>query len=968
MRPGRRVIGAAVVTLVAVALGWGEPIAAQIPDSIVARADSAAAFADSASARSRVLRRLGNLNKPLGVDSSLIIDRAALARARGSRGSGGLPVLTPADSLMRRLLELSGYTATDYEGRRAEYHAPDQVLILLGEEDDPAQVVQSEQTISAIDSIIMDDRTGFIRTRGETVTQQRGGEPVISENIIFDINAARGTAIAANTQFSSQALWYLRGDMPGVYPDSVFGEEVDFTTDEEWRFHFAAREAKIVGGGWLVARNVTLNFDDVPVMWLPFLLQNVEGDRSSGILFPQFSLTDVVRTSRGQSRRVSNFGYYWATNDYSDLAVTGDWWSDNFFSLTGVGRYNIARQFLRGTVNFRRFWRSEGGRELTFNTNHNWQMNERTSFTMSASYASSTDFVRRNSFDPREVTQSIDSQGGFSHRFDWGSLSLSANRRQFLNDDRVEQTLPTLGLSLSSMTLFRAPEGQSSFYNNLTWSGSSSFSRSTVDRPDQAELGFQRGLSDRIATNASFSSSLNAGGLSWSQSLRVADAVEVDIPLSVVDSLLNAPGSGIEDLATTDLNWNTGFRYQQRLVGTTTLTPTLSFSGQARRSDDIPEASSFVSGPMRTSFGAILKSDIYGFFGGFGSYDRIRHKLTPSIDYRYAPSVTPTDLQVAVFGAGEQKARNVITLGINQTFEAKRSINAQAAAPDPGVFDSIAADSTALQAPPLDPTAPAPRTAAEEIINLLSLRTQAVTYDFVRGGDGRFIDGFQTTSIRNSITSDLLRGLSVDVTHNLFGEDDAGDRTWDPLLTSMNLSFSMNNRTNILGFLPFIGGDKAPEEFEDEEFRDELDDVSPNDPSMIVPGQGNLDRDAQRENELRQRRRSGSTGQWNLSLSYSLNRVRDQETPASQMLRSTLRFKATENWDVNWRTSFDVANGDFLDHSIRLTRDLGRWEARFDFLQTATGNWSFRFNVALIDLRDLKFEYDQRSENAGNRF
>ena len=54
-------------------------------------------------------------------------------------------------------------------------------------------------------------------------------------------------------------------------------------------------------------------------------------------------------------------------------------------------------------------------------------------------------------------------------------------------------------------------------------------------------------------------------------------------------------------------------------------------------------------------------------------------------------------------------------------------------------------------------------------------------------------------------------------------------------------------------------------------------------------------------------------------------------------------------------------SGAFNDHIVRLTRDLHDWEARFDFVQTATGNWSFRFEVALSGLRDLKFDYRQRN-------
>jgi hypothetical protein len=55
----------------------------------------------------------------------------------------------------------------------------------------------------------------------------------------------------------------------------------------------------------------------------------------------------------------------------------------------------------------------------------------------------------------------------------------------------------------------------------------------------------------------------------------------------------------------------------------------------------------------------------------------------------------------------------------------------------------------------------------------------------------------------------------------------------------------------------------------------------------------------------------------------------------------------------------------FNDHSIRLTRDLHRWEANFDFLQTATGNWTFRFEVRLTDNEDLKFDYRQRNLDLG---
>jgi hypothetical protein len=85
------------------------------------------------------------------------------------------------------------------------------------------------------------------------------------------------------------------------------------------------------------------------------------------------------------------------------------------------------------------------------------------------------------------------------------------------------------------------------------------------------------------------------------------------------------------------------------------------------------------------------------------------------------------------------------------------------------------------------------------------------------------------------------------------------------------------------------------------------------------------------------------------------------------MLNATVGLNPTQNWEVNWRTSYDIERRAFNDHTIRLTRDLHRWQANFDFLQTATGNWQFRFEVSLMDNRDLKFDYQQRNLDAGRR-
>jgi hypothetical protein len=74
-----------------------------------------------------------------------------------------------------------------------------------------------------------------------------------------------------------------------------------------------------------------------------------------------------------------------------------------------------------------------------------------------------------------------------------------------------------------------------------------------------------------------------------------------------------------------------------------------------------------------------------------------------------------------------------------------------------------------------------------------------------------------------------------------------------------------------------------------------------------------------------------------------------------------MAFRPTRNWSASWHTSYDLGTRQFSDHFLSFERDLRRWHASFTFARTASGNVSFSFNIALIDQRDIKFDYDQRS-------
>jgi hypothetical protein len=1014
------------------------------PDSLCAQAREtqpdtlAADTVPVDSTRLRIEQQLLGLARPPGVDSTYflpdslmpdslreILDRRRGAQRRGQRSGGrgesagaSSVNLSAGDSILVALKELGGYSLTEYQSAGAEFAAAERELILLGTPSSKAQLVAEGMEVSS-DSLFYAEETGKLWS-SESGAAFRGedGDPVEARVLVFDLNEERGTALDATTSYSAMgSQWIVHGDLTSVDDTATWGSRLSFTScdHEEPHYHFESNNVKIVGN-LLVARPAKLYFADVPVAWLPFIVNNISPDRSSGLLTPTFSINDIVRTSQSYSRRVSNIGFYWAGSDYHDLTVFMDWWSGEHVALTGSTRFAWAKQFLNGQMNWREFWREGGDRQRAFDGSANWEASERTKVRFRARYTSSSQMVRQTSFNPMEAVQTIDSEGGLSHRFDFGNLTLSANRKQYLSDDRVEMTAPNLSFSLSPITFLRAAPSQARFYNNITWSGSARMRRSTSDRPEQADTAvFKASLADQRNTDAQFSSSLTMGNLSLGGSFNFKEKMILDVPVGTSQGGLLEPPQPFRDEATADATWSASLGYQQRLIGSTTLTPSLSISGQMKRSDTDPLAEDFVSAPTRMSLGVSLKTDLYGFFPGFGPFEALRHKISPGFDYSYSPEVTPTELQQDVFLASEIGAQRTLRISLNQTWEAKRKQDPDApATPGSGgvtpggrapagieapgaategemvpdsllalvadsmgiTLDSLLADTLLVDSLLADSLQGPRSTETQQTVTLLSLRTTSISYDFEKAkARDDWLWGVTNTVITNTISSDYLRGLNITVAHDLFedvqagaggGEGGAGGSTrrFAPHLSSLNFGFSLNANS-----LPFrllsslLGGGEEGAEGDAQAGQADVaqtSDENPFAPSLtdeasIIPSGG----------DPAPRRRSGSGrggGRgWNANLRFSMQRPRDENLPSNQMLQGSLNFSLTDHWDASWRTSYDLVEGSFNDHYITLTRDLHRWEAHFDFRKSATGNWQFRFEVALLDQDDLHFDYSQRS-------
>ncbi len=850
-----------------------------------------------------------------------------------------------ADSIKQILQALPGYIMTEYTGENANFRTDTGVLRLEGQAS-----VNRDGTRLTTDTIVYYQRDQLIETFGDSASVTGEQQNLSGRRLIYDLRTERATAIEARTEVTEgPATWFVMGDMTVEGTNRLFGSHARFTSCDLQipHYHFETDEIVVIRNQILVARPARFFIGEVPLLWLPFVVQNLEQGRRSGLLTPRFGVNDIVRTSSGYNRQITNVGFYWAINDYMGAEVSTNWRSGAYTSLLGSLNYNWRQQFLSGSVSAERYWQANGGRQLAFNTTSNWQPDERTSVSVSGRYASSGRFVQQTSYDPREVTQDLNSTLNISRRFDWGQVALGGDRRQSISNGDVTLGFPSFSISPRAVTLFQSTSPETArWFNDITMNiGGISGTRSTVDYADNLESGRR----DQTVTRFSTSPSLTIGNLSISAR---ADA----------NRATNDAVSGVrEDQQIVDLagferdevNWSASVGYRQQLIGSTSISPGVSLNQSILR--DTLTADLYISGPTRYSFSASLNTDIFGFYPGFGGLTRIRHRLSPFVSYSYAPEVQQTPAQEAAFGARGGRTQNRVTFGLNQTWEAKLAT--------PNVPEETVAQVDSLTGDTIRQSQVPPVAGDPQKVTILSLTTSSFTYDFAqRKEEG---SGFLTDQVSNTIRSDYLRGLSVQMQHELFDRRELAPTPentgklgrFAPRLSSLSTSFELGPQSAIFQWLNRIGfGDaERPEE------------GSP----TLLPGPSEDDEPAPAGTGGFTGNNQGTgAGPWSVSLAYQYTRnprifisnpLYVDEDDGIQTVRSATSFQLTPKWGVSWSTDYSITDGKFGSHALNFRRDIHEWQANFSFYQTPSGNTAFEFYVQLLHNTDLRFDYGERN-------
>src|SRR6266702_1148691 len=383
-----------------------------------------------------------------------------------------------SDAVMDSLTQLKGFRLTQYMA---------DTLIVQGGDTETVHLrgtayVEREGTKVESDSI---------RYRRQSCHLDAIGDPklfdqatvLVGEAMAYDTCVKRGTVHNALTHFQQGAApWYVRGDLAVDSGSTrLYGANSEITSDDNPvpDYHFSTGQMKWLNKNVMVARPAVLYVHDVPIMWLPFIFNDIRKGRHSGVLRPRFGLNDIVRPTRSYKRHIAHVGYYVVPNDYVDFLVSGDWYADRYLAVRSQVRYRWLDQFVSGGLTFERDAQLDvPAHSIRVGWQHQQSFSSRTKFNASIDYLTNTNVIQTNTVNPYLATASITSQLSFSKQLDWGTLNIGGNRHQEVGSGLITQSFPNVSLTPAPVNITPS----------ITWSPGFSYTNQQTFHQLQAPL------------------------------------------------------------------------------------------------------------------------------------------------------------------------------------------------------------------------------------------------------------------------------------------------------------------------------------------------------------------------------------------------------------------------------------------------------------------------------------------------
>ena len=298
---------------------------------------------------------------------------------------------------------------------------------------------------------------------------KQGTQESEQDSLIYNFKNEK--AVIYNTR-TEQSGVIVKGEITKRENDSVFYiNKAHFTTStkEKPDYEIVTKNIKMVPGKKIVGGLSQLYLADVPTpAILPFFYVPLSKEKSvSGFILPTWG------ENNNQGFFLQNGGYYFAINDYVDLAVLGDVYTNGSWGLRFESSYNLRYKF---TGNFRLRFENlitsqRGFDDFSKRNNFNlqWshsqatQSNPNSRFSASVNFGSSQFFRESlNEFNiSQNVTNTFSSSISYYKKFIGTpfNMNVSLTHTQNTNTKKIDMTLPSLQLSMDRIYPFAPKSG-----------------------------------------------------------------------------------------------------------------------------------------------------------------------------------------------------------------------------------------------------------------------------------------------------------------------------------------------------------------------------------------------------------------------------------------------------------------------------------------------------------------------------
>lgn len=774
----------------------------------------------------------------------------------------------------------------------------------------------------------------------------QGGTDYEAETMRYNFKTQKAYITNFRTQ---QDDGFVMGSRAKKTPDNAYfmagGRYTTCDDHEHPHFYLALTKAKVEPGKKIVTGPAYLVIEDLPLpIAIPFGFFPFTSKYSSGVIMPSYA--DEMDRGFG----LLDGGYYFAINDYMDLAVTGDIYTKGSWALkarsTYRKRYKFSGSFDLSYMTTKLSDKGLPDYSLTKDSRINWTHSQdakaNTYRTLSASVNYSTSTYDRNSVNSMYGNNYSNNTKGSSvtltQRFPNSPWSLNAamtiNQRS--QDSSISVTLPNLTVTMSRINPFKRKNvvGDEKWYEKIQMSYSGDF-RNSIDTKD----------------NLLFKSNLKKD---WK------NAMKHSIPISATFSLFD------------HINVTPSINYTERWY-----TSKIHMKADSVTSSPVPADTTYQFSRVYDFSTAIsFQTKLYGMYEPlFSKGTQIRHVFTPSVSFSYSPDFSDPmfgfyerysyydgngDLQEyvyspyqnGIFGTAPRGKSGMVSFQFENNLEMKVKSDA---------------DSTGFKKISL-------------IDNL---------------GIG-FSHNFMAEKYKwSDISTNLRLKLSKTLTFNITAQWDPYAYRWDAdkqqveRLDELRLKkygTIARLRSTVYSISPSINQDTFKKWFGGDDSKEGKDNPSGPPPTDGTDGDnadggaqaargsmfekkkddGTYDNDGYLKNEIK----------WNLSFNFGMNYSYDMSTDGFDKVKNEYRGKwtknfglngsiqPTKNWNFTFNTSYDFDAKKISDLYCTLTRDLHCWSISANFRPVGLYKTYFvvlRANSSL--LQDLKYEQRGRSSS-----